>query len=172
MLRTERLLLREWRDDDIEPCAAMCADPRVMEHFPALLDRAASEAAVARYRAHWRTEGFGLWAIEVPGIAPFIGFAGLSRPLVMRESVEVGWRLAHAYWGFGYATEAARAAVDYGFRTLGLLEIISMTVPANVKSQAVMERIGMTRDPSADVDLPHVPEGHPLRRHWIWRLRA
>ena len=171
MIRTERLLLREWRDDDIELFAAMCADPRVMEHFPALLDREQTAAAVARYRDHWRLNGFGLWAIEVPGSAPFIGFAGLSRPAFM-DAVEVGWRLAHASWGFGYATEAARAAVDYGFQKLGLLEIISMTVPANVRSQAVMERIGMTRDPSADFDHPNVPEGSPLRRHGIWRLRA
>jgi ribosomal-protein-alanine N-acetyltransferase len=170
VLRTERLLLRAWRDDDITPFAAMCADPIVMEHFPKLLDRAETEAAVGRIRMHWQREGFGLWAVEVDG--GFIGFTGLARPAFMPDSVEVGWRLAAAHWGKGYATEAARAAIAYGFDTLGLREIVSMTIPANLRSQAVMHKLGMTRDPDADFDHPNVPVGHPVRRHWLWRLRA
>src|SRR4051794_17605328 len=117
MLRTERLVLRAWRDDDREPFAAMNADPAVMEHFPALLTRAESDAAVDRYRAHFAREGFGLWALETE-TAAFIGFAGLSRPAFRPDVVEIGWRLARPYWGHGLATEAAIAVARWGFDVL------------------------------------------------------
>jgi ribosomal-protein-alanine N-acetyltransferase len=172
VLRTERLILRPWRDDDVEPFAALNADPVVMEHFPAVLDRAQSDAAVARIRTHFDREGFGLWAVEVPGGAPFIGFAGLQRPAFLPAFVEAGWRLARPYWGAGYATEAARAAVDFAFDVLYLPELISMTVPANVRSQRVMAKLGFVRDPDADFEHPNIPAGHPLRPHWLFRLQA
>lgn len=169
-ISTSRLILRPWRDEDAEPFAALNADPVVMEHFPAPLSRGDSDAMVERIRAHFAREGFGLWAVEVPGVAPFIGFTGLSRPAWWREVVEVGWRLSHAHWGMGYATEAARAALDVGFGTLGLEEIVSFVVPGNTRSQRVMDRLGMKRDRDGDFEHPNVPVGHPLRPHWLYRI--
>ncbi len=174
MLRTARLLLRPWRDADLEPCAAMTADPAVMRLFVSARDRAQSDAWVARTRAHWAREGFGLWAVEAPGVADFIGFVGLSRVpegMPYAGGVEAVWTLAAAHWGKGHATEAARAAVRDGFERLGLDEIVAFTTPGNVASQGVMRAIGMARDPAEDFDHPRVPEGHPLRRHVLYRVR-
>ena len=171
---TERLLLRGWRDADRAPFAALNADPVVMEHFPNVLDAAISDALVDRNDDGWQANGFGLWALERREDEQFLGFVGLSRPsfeAAFTPAVEVGWRLARDAWGHGYATEAARAALRFGFETLGLDEIVSFTVPANVRSRAVMERLGMTHDPSDDFDHPRLPEGHPLRRHVLYRLR-
>ena len=168
-LASERLVLRPWRDDDAEPFAAMSADPEVMEHYPSVLGRAEADATIARIRAHFARESFGLWALEVPGVAPFVGFTGLARPGFM-PVVEVGWRLARPYWGRGYATEAARAAVAFGFADLALDEIVAFVVPANRRSQAVMDRLGMARDPEADFEHPAIPTGHRLRQHWLYRL--
>jgi len=173
-LRTPRLLLRRFGDADRAPFAAMNSDPRVMEHFPGLLDAPASDALVERIDRHWDRHGFGLWAVEAPDSAPFVGFAGLSAPsfeAAFTPCVEVGWRLAAPFWGHGYATEAARAAVADGFGRLALAEIVSFTVPANRRSRAVMERLGMTHDPVDDFDHPALPEGHPLRPHVLYRLR-
>jgi RimJ/RimL family protein N-acetyltransferase len=169
MIETERLLLRPWRDEDAELFAALNADPAVMEHFPAPYTREQSDATVARIRDHFARHGFGLWAVEVKVGAPFIGFTGLSRPSFM-DVVEVGWRFAHAQWGHGYATEAARAAVAWGFANLELDEIVSLVVPANVRSQRVMAKLGMRRDPDADFEHPSIPAGHRLRAHWLFRL--
>ena len=169
-LRTDRLILRPWRESDLEPFAALNDDPKVMEHFPARQSRAESDATVGRVREHFEREGFGLWAVEVPGVAPFIGFTGLQRPSFM-PVVEVGWRLAKEYWGAGYATEAARASLAWGFANLDLDEIVAMVVPNNVRSQRVMAKLGMTRDPSADFDHPRIPVDSPVRRHWLFRLR-
>ena len=172
-LRTARLILRHWRDDDLEPFAAMNADPRVMEHMPSMLSRAESNALATRARDHFARHGFGLWAVEAPGVAGFIGYVGLSVPRftsAFTPCVEVGWRLARAFWGFGYATEAARAALAFGFTVASLDEIVSFTAPANLRSLAVMERLGMSRDPADDFDYPSLPEGHPLRRHVLYRL--
>ena len=144
-----------------------------MAHYPKPLTRAESDAAVAYYREHFARHGFGLWAVEVPGVAEFIGYVGLAVPRFeahFTPCVEVGWRLARAYWGRGYATEGARAALDIGFRQYGLDEIVSFTVPANRRSRAVMERLGMTHDPADDFDHPNLPEGHRLRRHVLYRL--
>jgi RimJ/RimL family protein N-acetyltransferase len=173
-VRTERLWLRPWREEDVEPFAAMNADPRVMEHFPALLSRQETEALVARLQAHFAQHGWGLWAIEVPGGAPFVGFVGLSTvPFTapFTPAVEVGWRLAPAHWGSGYATEGARAALGMAFDTLGLSEVVSFTVPANVRSRRVMERLGMHHAPADDFEHPRLPQGHLLRRHVLYRLR-
>jgi RimJ/RimL family protein N-acetyltransferase len=157
----------------VVPFAALNADPRVMEFFPAVLSRAETEARVTRIRDHLERNGFGLWALEVPGTADFIGFAGLGIPQFeapFTPCVEIGWRLAYEHWGHGYATEAARAALDFGFGKLQLEQIVSYTVPANIRSRRVMERLGMTPSPTEDFDHPLVAEGHPLRRHVLYRL--
>jgi ribosomal-protein-alanine N-acetyltransferase len=172
-IRTERLLLRQWRDEDLDPFAAMNADPRVMEHFPAALSRDETAGLVQRIRMHWAGFGFGPWAIELPGEAPFIGFAGLLRPAFeahFTPCVEIGWRLAAPYWGRGYATEAARAAIRVGFEGLGLDEIVSFTTPSNQRSRRVMEKLDMRRSPDDDFDHPKLAAGHPLRRHVLYRL--
>jgi RimJ/RimL family protein N-acetyltransferase len=173
-LRTDRLLLRPWRESDRVPFAAMNADPRVMEFFPALSTQAESNATVDRILQHFQQHGYGGWAVEVPGVAEFIGFIGLNHPTFeapFTPCVEIGWRLAFDYWGRGFATEGAQAALEFGFETLGLDEILSFTAVPNVRSQRVMERIGMTRDPKEDFDHPRVPEGNWLRRHVLYRKR-
>lgn len=144
-----------------------------MEHFPSRMTLDETSALVARIRAHWAARGFGLWAIEAPGVAPFVGFVGLSVPRFeasFTPCVEIGWRLAAEHWGRGFATEGARAALAFGFETRGLGELVSFTVPANVRSLAVMARLGMVRDPSGDFEHPLVPAGHPLRPHVLTRI--
>lgn len=172
VLRTERLVLRPWTDADREPFAAMGTDPEVMRYFPGPLDRAASDAYVNRQQGFFAEHGWGLWVVEYEG--NFCGFTGL-RPvpegLPFAPAVEVGWRLARHAWGHGYATEAARAAVAYGFGELGLVQIVSFTAVGNAPSIAVMRRLGMTHDPADDFDHPNLPAGHPLRRHVLYRLR-
>ena len=173
-LRTSRLVLRDWRDEDLPVFAALNADPKVMEFFPRLLDREESDALAARIRGGLAERGFGLWAVEVRGSALFIGFVGLSTPSFeahFTPCVEIGWRLARVHWGLGYATEASRAALEFGFRNLGLKEIVSFTVPANRRSRSVMERLGMTHSAEDDFQHPLVPQGHPLRRHVLYRRR-
>jgi RimJ/RimL family protein N-acetyltransferase len=173
-LRTARLVLRPWRDGDRDAYAALNADPRVMEHFPAPLSRAESDAGAARISAHFAAQGFGLWAAEVIDGAPFVGFIGLAVPSFAAHftpCTEIGWRLAHDVWGQGYATEGATAVVRFAFGTLGLEELVAMTVPANLRSRRVMEKLGMRHDPSDDFDHPRMPDGHPLRRHVLYRLR-
>jgi RimJ/RimL family protein N-acetyltransferase len=173
-IRSDRLYLRLWRQSDREPFARMNADPRVMEFFPGLLSREESDARVEHIEAHFERHGFGLWAVEVPGVTPFAGFIGLcvaDFEAPFTSCVEVGWRLAPEHWNRGYATEGARAALAFGFRRLGLDEVVSFTVPANVRSRRVMEKIGMTRSAGDDFDHPRLPEGHPLRRHVLYRIR-
>lgn len=173
ILHTERLLLRRWRASDHEPFAALNADPRVMEYFPSVLSRADSDAMVERIAESFARHGFGFWAVEVPGVTPFAGFVGISVPRFTAHftpCVEIGWRLAPAYWSRGYASEGARAALRFGFDVAGLAEIVAFTVPANLRSRRVMEQIGMTRDPADDFDHPAVAEGHPLRRHVLYRI--
>jgi len=172
-ISTSRLLLRGWRDADRAPFTAMNADPAVMEHFPAVLDGAASDALVDRFLEHWAAHGFGIWAAERRSDAQFIGYAGLYMPSFeahFTPAVEVGWRLAHEAWGHGYATEAGEAALRFGFEQARLGEIVSFTVPANERSWRVMERIGMRRDPAGDFDHPRISPGHRLRRHVLYRL--
>jgi len=173
-LRTERLVMRGWRTADRDGYAAMNADPRVMEHFPGTMTRAESDAHADRVDEHFAEHGFGLWAVEVPGEADFVGFVGLAIPRFRAHftpAVEVGWRLAAEWWGRGYATEAAREALRFGFEDAGLAEIVSFSAPANERSRAVMRRIGMTHDPADDFDHPALPPGHHLRRHVLYRLR-
>ncbi|CAL9576715.1 GNAT family N-acetyltransferase [Streptomyces sp. enrichment culture] len=171
-LRTERLILRPWRDTDLAPWAALNADPEVREHFPGLLTRAQSDASVARFQSDLEARGWGWWAVEVAATGDFIGFAGLD-PVdddMPFTGVEAGWRLARTAWGHGYATEAARAALTFGFAQLALPEILAITTESNVRSRAVMRRLGMTRDEADDFDDPGVPQG-PLRRCVVYRAR-
>ena len=170
-LRTQRLILRRWRPSDREPFARMNADPAVMRHFPRPLTREESDALAERADAEFDQCGYGLWAVEVPGEAEFIGFVGLSLHRFFPVP-EIGWRLDRPFWGRGYATEAARAALEDGFARLGLREIVSFTSPLNTPSVAVMERLGMTHDPADDFDHPNLPEGHPLRHHVLYRIAA
>jgi ribosomal-protein-alanine N-acetyltransferase len=172
-LRTERLVLRPWRPSDRAPFAEIGADPRVMRHLGPLLTRAQSDALVDRIEAHFAEHGFGLWALELPGVAAFAGFVGLSNARFaapFTPCVELGWRLAAAHWGRGYATEAARAAAQFGFDRVGLREIVAFTTVANRASRAVMERLGMTRDPRDDFEHPALAPGDPLRPHVLYRL--
>lgn len=173
-LSSDRLRLRRWRDEDREAFAALNADPRVMEFFPNRLSRLESDAMVDRIEAHFSERGFGLWAVEVRDGAPFIGFTGLAVPRFTARftpCVEIGWRLALEHWGRGYASEAARLALDYGFGPAGLSEIVSFTAATNLRSRAVMERLGMRRDSADDFDHPSLPHGHALRRHVLYRRR-
>ena len=172
-IRTARLLLRYWCDNDYPAFAAMNADPKVMQYFPKILDRAESDQFANRIRDHFHQHGFGLWAVEVPGLVDFIGYVGLSVPKFnahFTPCVEIGWRLASRHWGFGYASEAARACLDLGFNNLALNEIVSFTVPANLRSRFVMRSIGMSHSPADDFDHPVLSEGHPLRRHVLYRI--
>ena len=173
-IRTDRLLLRRWRNADCEPWAAMNADPRGMEFFPALLTREESDRRADRIEAHFEKHGFGLWAVEIPGVVPFAGFIGLCHPHFeahFTPCVEIGWRLAAEQWDQGYATEGARAALAFGFEDLQLVEIVSFTVPQNVRSRRVMEKLGMSHDPRDDYDHPILPKEHPLCRHVLYRMR-
>jgi ribosomal-protein-alanine N-acetyltransferase len=173
MIETPRLRLRAWIEEDLPAFAAMNADPRVMEFLPKILSRTESDAFAARIGTHFDRHGFGLWPVEVLGVPGFIGFVGLSVPGYQTHftpCVEIGWRLAYEQWGKGYATEAAKAALEYGFNELRLDEIVSFTVPENHRSVRVMQRLGMTHTPADDFDHPSLLAGHRLRRHVLYRL--
>ena len=170
-LTTDRLLLRQWKDSDYEPFAAMNADPVVMEHFPALSTRAESDAVIERAEALFAERGFGLWAVEIKESGQFIGFTGLAVPRFEASflpAVEIGWRLAKDAWGNGYAGEAARASLAYAFGPAGLDELVSFTARTNKPSRRVMERIGMTY--AEEFDHPRLPSGHRLERHVLYRI--
>jgi len=173
-LTTERLRLRPWREEDLAPFAALNADPEVMRYFPGLLGREESDAMAARLSAGIEHDGWGLWALERRDSGDFIGFTGLAVPrfdFPFLPAVEVGWRLARSAWGSGYATEAARCALDHGFGPLGLEEVVSLTSVHNERSRAVMRRLGMVRDPRDDFEHPAYEPGDPLRAHVLYRLR-
>lgn len=166
-MRTERLLLRQWREEDREPFAALNADPEVMEHFPARLTREQSDAWIDRHSALLAAGEPGLFAVETSGT--FLGFVGLAVPRfesTFTPCVEIGWRLSRSAWGHGYASEAAVAVLEHGFDTLQLTEIVSFTAVGNTRSRAVMERIGMTF--VEEFDHPFLEPGHPLRRHVLY----
>ena len=174
-METERLLLRQWRHADREPFAAMNADPVVMRHFPAPMTRAQSDAFADRIEAAIAERGWGLWAVEVRATGEFAGFVGLQPvrdTLPFHPAVEIGWRLAAAQHGHGYATEAARRVVDHAFGPLALAELVSFTTEGNRASRRVMEKIGMVRDPAGDFDHPGVPADWAGRRHVLYRLAA
>lgn len=173
--RTARLVLRGFRGEDLAPLAALNADPRVMAHLRGPMGLQDSAAQLARFRQHWDEHGFGWWAVELPGLAPFIGWVGLARPRFeahFTPCVEIGWRLAAAFWSQGYATEGAREALRFGWELASprLEEIVSFTVPANGRSRRVMEKLGMWHDPQDDFEHPNLPPGDPLRPHVLYRI--
>jgi RimJ/RimL family protein N-acetyltransferase len=175
MLETDRLILRDWRAEDLAPFAVMNADPAVMEFFPSCLDRTESDALARRISEALAKRGWGLFAVELksqPG--GFIGFTGASVPgfeAPFTPCVEIGWRLSPDVWGQGIAAEAARAVLPVAFSKLALSEVVSFTSARNIRSRRVMEKIGMTHKQDDDFDHPHLPEGHPLRRHVLYRLQ-
>ncbi len=169
-LRTERLLLRAWRDSDLPAFADLNADPEVMEHFPATLTSEQSTRTAEIIQQRMEAQGWGLWAVEVPGVSDFVGFVGLNPgdEALGRPCTEVGWRLARRWWGHGYAPEGAAAAVRFAFDELGLDEIVSFTVPENLRSRRVMEKIGL----AFSGEFEHVRlarERHPMRLHVLYR---
>jgi RimJ/RimL family protein N-acetyltransferase len=171
---TERLQLRRWRESDREPFARLNADPRVMEFLPRALSRDESNGLVDRIETHFEEHGFGLYAAELVEDRSFIGYIGLAVPRFTAHftpCVEIGWRLALEHWGRGLATEGAREIVRYAFGELGLRELVSFTVPGNLRSRRVMEKLAMTHSPADDFDHPGLPEGDPLRGHVLYRLR-
>jgi RimJ/RimL family protein N-acetyltransferase len=173
-LTTRRLVLRHWRDGDLGPFRALNGDTRVMQYFPSVLTTEQSDNLASRIRKALAERDYGFWAAEAPSVSAFIGFVGLGRPGFeshFTPCVEIGWRLAEPYWGRGYASEAASAVLRHAFATLELQEVVSFTLPANRRSVAVMERIGMTRSEADDFDRPDLPEGHPMRRHVLYRVR-
>lgn len=175
-IKTERLILRQWRQEDLEAFAKLNADPKVMEYFPSILSKEESDQMAKRMETRIAERGWGWWAVSVPRIAEFIGFIGLNNVdqsnflAHFTPAIEIGWRLASDYWGKGYATEGAKAVLAYGFENLNLEEIVSFTAVQNMRSRRVMERIGMHYNPGDDFDHPKLPEGHPLRKHVLYRL--
>jgi RimJ/RimL family protein N-acetyltransferase len=175
-IRTPRLLLREWRDEDAPPFGAMSIDPAVTEFLAPFADQAAIDAYIASARDHLAAYGFGKFAVELPGEAPFIGMIGLDHVSVavpFAPAIEAVWRLAPGYWGRGYALEAARAAIDDGFARFDLHEIVAYTTIDNRRSRQVMERLGMIHDATEDFDFrhPRSPQGQPPRRCVLYRMR-
>ena len=173
LIETDRLVLRKWERRDREPFARLNADVRVMEFMPARLSRAESDSLLERIQHHFHAHGFGLYAAQSHQEHAFVGFIGLAVPTFQAHftpCVEIGWRLFPEYWGRGLATEGARAVVRHAFDVLGLCSLVAFTVPENIRSRRVMEKIGMTHDPSDDFDHPNLM-GHPMRRHVLYRLR-
>jgi RimJ/RimL family protein N-acetyltransferase len=175
-LRTERLLLlRRWQAGDLAPCAAMNADPLVMEHFPALLSRGETAAFIERIEGCFEDCGYGLWAVELPGEAPFVGCVGLlpvDNDLPFAPAVELGWRLARAAWGMGLACEAASATIAFAFDRLRLRQLVAYTSERNERSRRLMDRLGMRHDSARDFAHPGLPEGHPLAAHVLYRIES
>lgn len=177
MIQTKRLILRQWREEDLETFAQLNADPRVRQYFPKILSRKESDESVKLMSDHIQRCGWGFWAAALIQTGEFIGFIGLedvyfSAHFTKTPAVEIGWRLAFNHWGKGYATEGAKAALQYGFEALKLKEIVSFAVLQNMRSRRVMQKIGMHHDPKDDFDHPKLPEGHPLRRHVLYRLNS
>jgi len=173
-LTTARLILRHWRASDRDPFQSLNADPRVMEFFAATLTPEETDELIDRIEQHFERNGFGVYAAELIETGEFIGFIGLNTPRFdapFMPAVEIGWRLAHAHWGQGLATEGARAVVVHAFQSLKLPSLVSFTTAANLRSRRVMENIGMVHDPTADFEHPDLPAGHPLRPHVLYRIK-
>lgn len=173
IIETERLLLRPWKDSDLVPYAALNADPRVREFFPSLLTREQSDQQACDFSEFLISHGWGVWAVALLQNSEFIGFIGLdpvSFTAPFTPAIEIGWRLAYAHWGHGYAVEGAKAVLKYAFETIKLEEVVSMTARGNLRSQRVMHKIGLTYDPKDDFYHPNLSEGHPLRDHVLYRI--
>ena len=171
-LTTERLILRPWRPSDRLPFQAINADSRVMEFYPSTLTPAESDALITRIHLHFEQHNHGPYAVQLNETGTFIGYIGLYTPTFeahFTPAIEIAWRLSADHWGRGLATEGARAVLHHAFHTLQLPSLVSFTVPANLRSRRVMEKLGMTHDPAEDFDHPNLPEGHPLRRHVLYR---
>ena len=174
-LHTPRLHLRDWQDDDLPDFAALNADPEVMAHFPACLSLEESAALLGRLRAHFSEHGFGVWALQERSSGRLIGATGLLQlgaDLPCAPGVEISWRLARSHWGQGLALEAAQAALGCAFEQLGLPQVVAFTTLRNLRSQQLMQRLGMQADPAADFEHPRLPAGHPLRPHVLYRITA
>ena len=172
-LESARLLLRQWRDEDLADFAAMCADPQVMRYFPATLSRLESASSIGRIRGHFAEHGYGLWALQRKDSGQFIGFTGLGVvgfDAPFTPATEIGWRLAREHWGLGYASEAAWTVLRCGFDRLLLQEVVAFTTQTNLPSEKVMQAIGMHHDPENDFDHPRLEADHPLRRHVLYRI--
>lgn len=174
MIATERLILRDWRDDDLDPFAAMCADPEVMRHLDGVIDRDAAAETIARQRHFIARDGRGFWAIERRADGALLGFCGLrtgGHPgTPVNDELEIGWRLRRDAWGQGYAREAAQASIDHGWATTERERIAAWTVAANTASWGLMLRLGMRPRPDMDFDHPRFADGHPLRRHLVYAI--
>lgn len=174
VLTGEHVRLRPWRSDDLPAFATLNADPAVMEYFPAVLSTEQSNELAQRIQAGFEKNGFGFWALEIPGVLAFAGFVGLSVPgssgLPFMPTVEIGWRLCQHAWGRGYASEAARVVLSHAFTALQLPEVVAFTTRTNQRSQAVMQRIGMRYAEGEDFMHPALPSDHPLRHHVLYRL--
>ena len=173
-IETPRLVLREWRGEDADSWAKLNADPRVMEFYPSVWDRKRSDESARKISAYLEQNGWGLWAVEVKETGAFAGFIGIQEvpyEVPFTPPREIGWRLAYEYWGKGYAPEGARAALDFAFNKLGWDEVVAMTSLLNLRSQRVMQKLGMTRDAADDFDHPNIEPGHRLRRHLLYRIR-
>jgi 3-dehydroquinate dehydratase / shikimate dehydrogenase len=177
-IKTNRLILRQWCEEDLEPFANLNSDPRVREFFPKLLNRYESDTSVKNMSDHISRTGWRFWAASLIQTGEFIGFIGLedvhfAAPFnELAPAVEIGWRLAFNYWGKGYATEGAKAALQYGFEKLHLPEIVSFSAVKNMRSQNVMEKIGMHHNENDDFDHPKLSDGHPLKRQVLYRLKT
>ncbi len=171
---TQRLILRPWKESDLEPFAALNNDPRVMEFYASTLSREESDALAKKFQNEFAQRGYGHWAVEVPEKADFIGYIGLNYwnlEASFAPCIDIGWRLAVEHWGQGYATEGASAALKYGFEVFKFPEIVSMATIENTKSHRLMERLGMKRNPSEDFEHPKVPKGNPLSWRVLYRLK-
>jgi 3-dehydroquinate dehydratase/shikimate dehydrogenase len=173
IIKTDRLILRNWKEEDAEPFAQLNADPRVMEYFPSTLSRKESDTLLKSGYAHIKKYGWGKWAVALIDTGEFIGRIGLEEvnfQAPFSPNIELGYRIAFEYWGKGYASEGAKAVLGYGFNHLNLNEIVAFTPAQNLRSQQVMQRIGMYRDSNEDFDHPKLAEDHPLKRHFLYRL--
>lgn len=173
IIETPRLILRTWEDADFEPMCRINQDPEVMRYFPDLQDRVETKQFIHKVNAHFDQYGYGLYATQLKETGEFIGFIGLLNVIFIAHftpAVEIGWRLALAHWGRGYATEGAKAVLDYAFNTLAIPEIVSFTTVENQRSRRVMEKIGLKHDPADDFDHPNLTTDSPLLRHVLYRL--
>jgi RimJ/RimL family protein N-acetyltransferase len=173
IIRTERLILRPWRKNDLDSFAKINADPKVMEFYPSVMTREESDDLAMKFQKEFKERGYGFWAVEVPGVADFIGYVGLNYwnlEMPFAPCIDIGWRLDSSFWGHGYATEGAEASLHYGFKILGLSEIVAMATIENARSKRVMERLGMKSDPAENFEHPKVPKGDPLSWRVLYRL--